>query len=521
MTWLVPLIVLVPLIGAALALTAARAARLQIFIAQATLVLALAVSVGLLVAVTTSGEALVVQGGGWLAPFGISLVVDQLSAMLVVVTSIVLLAVMAFSIGQGAADGDDETPVSIFYPTYLVLSAGVYNAFIAGDLFNMYVGFEILLVSSFVLITLGGTTERIKAGVTYIVVSLVSSFIFLGSIALIYGAVGTVNFAEIAVRMAELPQDVQLMLHMPLLIAFAIKAALFPLSFWLPDSYPSAPAPVTAVFAGLLTKVGVYAILRTETLLFWDNDISVLLMVIALLTMIVGILGAVAQAGIRRMLSFTLVSHIGYMIFGVALGTEFGYAATVFYIVHHIIVQTALFLVTGLIERIAGSSSLTHLGGMLKRAPFVAVLFFIPMLNLGGIPPFSGFIGKVGLFTAGAAQGSVLSYVLIGAGAVTSLLTLYALIRVWNLGFWRTQEQVVDFSSPMTERISDTPESAVVTETKSSSRLMTIATTTMVAVSVAITVFAGPIYEWSETAAFDLFPAEYISSVSNGEVLKP
>ena len=158
---------------------------------------------------------------------------------------------------------------------------------------------------------------------------------------------------------------------------------------------------------------------------------------------------------------------------------------------------------------------------MLKRAPFVAVLFFIPMLNLGGIPPVSGFIGQVGLFTARAAQGRVLRYVLIGAGAVTSLLTLYALIRVWNLGFWRTQEQVVDFSSPMTERISDTPESAVVTETKSSSRLMTIATTTMVAVSVAITVFAGPIYEWSETAAFDLFPAEYISSVSNGEVLKP
>jgi multicomponent Na+:H+ antiporter subunit D len=161
--------------------------------------------------------------------------------------------VLLFSIGQGAADGIEETPISIFNPTYLILAAGIFDAFIAGDLFNLYVSFEILLVASYVLITVGGTELRIRAGITYIVVSLVSSVIFLAAIAMIYGATGTVNIAQLSARLAELPTDVQLILHVMLLVAFGIKAAVFPLSFWLPDSYPTAPAPVTAVFAGLLT----------------------------------------------------------------------------------------------------------------------------------------------------------------------------------------------------------------------------------------------------------------------------
>ncbi|MGO1544135.1 MAG: Na+/H+ antiporter subunit D [Gulosibacter sp.] len=527
MSWLVPLIVLVPLLGAAITLTAARRQRLQIILASVTMILALAISIALVLVVHQSGEVLVMQVGGWGAPFGISLVVDRLSALLVLVTSIVLIAVMAFSIGQGAADGDEETPVSIFYPTYLVLAAGVYNAFIAGDLFNLYVGFEILLVASFVLITLGGTASRIRAGVTYVVVSLVSSFLFLASIAMVYAAVGTVNMAEISIRMPEVAENVQLLIHLMLLVAFGIKAALFPLSFWLPDSYPSAPAPVTAVFAGLLTKVGVYAILRTESLIFASNDISILLIVVAMLTMVIGILGAVAQASIRRMLSFTLVSHIGYMIFGIALGTEAGWAATVYYILHHILVQTALFLVTGLIERVAGTSSLTHLGGMLKRAPFVAVLFFVPLLNLGGIPPFSGFLGKLMLFVAGA-EGTTLDlpqylvWIAIGVGALTSLLTLYALIRVWNLGFWRGQNEVEEFDSQLTRHLELTPEADVITEQKTNSTIMNIATASMVTITVLMTVFAGPIFEIADAASENLMvPEQYINSVDGEEGIKP
>ena len=527
MNQLVPVLVLAPLLGAAVALTVGRNQRLQIAIASVTMLVSLGIAVALLAAVHLGDSALGVVVGGWAAPFGIALVVDRLSALMVVVSSVVLIAVMAFSIGQGAADGDDETPVSIFYPTYLVLAAGVYNAFIAGDLFNLYVGFEILLVASFVLITLGGTAARIRAGVTYIIVSLVSSILFLVAIGLIFAATGTVNMAEVSVRIADVDPAVQLMLHLLLLVAFGIKAALFPLSFWLPDSYPSAPAPVTAVFAGLLTKVGVYAILRTESLIFAAHDVSILLVSVAMATMLFGILGAVAQAGIRRMLSFTLVSHIGYMVFGIALGTELGWAATVYYIVHHILVQATLFLVTGLIERVAGTSTLTRLGGMLKRAPAVAVLFFIPMLNLGGIPPFSGFIGKLALFVAGA-EGTTLQvpqplvWVAIGVGAATSLLTLYALIRVWNLGFWRTQDEVEEFTSPMVEQLEEEPGGEVVKEQRANSALMTGATTALVAVTVLLTVFAGPIFDIADAAGANLKdPGSYIELVRSGAGEKP
>src|SRR5215204_3566163 len=319
MSALVPLLVTLPLLGAAIALIAGRHRRTQVAVSIITLSLVLAIAAVLLVVVDAGGQPIVVSVGGWPIPFGIVLYVDRLAALLVVVSSIVLLAVLLFSVGQGAADGDDETPVSIFHPSYLILAAGVFNAFIAGDLFNLYVGFEILLVASYVLITLGSTESRIRTGVVYIVVSLVSSILFLAAIAVIYGALGTVNMAQIADRMTELPQDTQTVLHLLLLLAFSIKAAVFPLSFWLPDSYPTAPAPVTAVFAGLLTKVGVYAIIRTETELFLYNDVNLLLLIVALATMVIGILGAVAQDDIKRLLSFTLVSHIGFMVFGVAL----------------------------------------------------------------------------------------------------------------------------------------------------------------------------------------------------------
>jgi multicomponent Na+:H+ antiporter subunit D len=398
-----------------------------------------------------------------------------------------------------------------------VLGAGVCAAFIAGDLFNLYVGFEILLVASYVLITLGGTGPRIRAGVTYVVVSLVSSILFLASIGLVYAATGTVNIAQLTLRIAELPSNVQLLLNLALLIAFGIKAAIFPLAFWLPDSYPTAPAPVTAVFAGLLTKVGVYAIIRSQTQLFPESNIDQVLLVIAALTLIVGILGAISQLDIKRLLSFTLISHIGYLMFGIAMATDLGYAATIFYIAHHIIVQTTLFLAVGLLERHGGTTSLTSLGGMLRAAPVVAVLFFIPMLNLGGIPPFSGFIGKLGLFTAAADLASPGAYWLMGVGALVSLLTLYALARAWSLAFWRTKSAATEGANgpvPRTaegqmlqgrendllERLHDAPETAPLKAQRDTPALMVAATTGMVAVSVLLTVFAGPLYDFASRA---------------------
>jgi multicomponent Na+:H+ antiporter subunit D len=494
MTGLIPLLVTLPLLGAAVALIFGHHRRAQILVSIVTLTSVLVISAILLAA--TGDGPLAVSIGGWPIPFGIVLYVDRLAALLVLVSSIVLLGVLLFSVGQGAADRDEDTPVSIFHPTYLILAAGIFDAFIAGDLFNLYVGFEILLVASYVLITLGATESRIRAGVVYIVVSLVSSILFLAAIAMIYGAVGTVNMAQLAERVAALPQNVQLVLHLMLLLAFAIKAAVFPLSFWLPDSYPTAPAPVTAVFAGLLTKVGVYAIIRLETQVFPDSSVNTLLLVVGGLTMIVGVLGALAQAELKRILSFTLVSHVGYMIFGLAIATPLAMGATIYYMVHHIVVQTTLFLVVGLIERRAGSTSILRVRGLMRAAPVIAVLYLIAALNLGGIPPFSGFLGKFALFDAAAQVGTPLLIVLIVAGVVTSLLTLYALMRAWNLSFWR-EEDSGQADSETEERIAylgDAPAAGVQTRQRVIPRVMTAATAGMVGVTLALTVFAGPIF---------------------------
>ena len=527
---LIPLVVLIPLGSAALALALPGRRRAQQLITVLALVAVVALSGAFMWIVDQQGT-LVMQVGGWAAPFGISLVVDRLSALMLTVSAVVLLGVLLFSLGQGLADGDDETPVSIYYPTYLVLGAGVCNAFIAGDLFNLYVGFEILLVASYVLITLGGTGPRIRAGVTYVVVSLVSSILFLVSIGLVYAATGTVNIAQLTLRVAELPSNVQLLLNLALLIAFGIKAAIFPLAFWLPDSYPTAPAPVTAVFAGLLTKVGVYAIIRAQTQIFPHSSVDQLLLVIAALTLLVGILGAVSQLDIKRLLSFTLISHIGYLIFGIGMATSAGYAATIFYVAHHIIVQTTLFLAVGLIERHGGTTSLTSLGGMLRAAPVVAVLFFIPMLNLGGIPPFSGFIGKLGLFTAAAELGTPGAYWLMGVGALVSLLTLYALARAWSLAFWRTRAAALGGANApvpntpeglmlqgrevaLIEQLHDAPDAMPLQEQRETPTLMIAATAGMVAVSVLLTIAAGPLYSYATRAGERLAaPEQFVAAV--------
>ncbi|HEY6801643.1 MAG TPA: Na+/H+ antiporter subunit D [Agromyces sp.] len=518
---LVPLVVLLPLIGAASSLVLGRYRRAQIGVGISVLAAVAVIAAVLLATVDASGP-IAVTVGGWEAPFGIVLVVDRLSAIMLLISAIVLLVVLVYAVGQGVADRHRETPVSIFHPSYLILSAGVFNAFIAGDLFNLYVGFEILLSASYVLLTLGGTGERIRAGVTYIIVSLVSSLFFLSAIALIYGAAGTVNIAQLSVRLAELPDGVQLILHLLLLIAFGIKAAVFPLSFWLPDAYPTAPAPVTAVFAGLLTKVGVYAIIRTETVIFADSDLTVLLMVIGGLTMLIGILGALTQADIKRLLSFTLVSHIGYMIFGIGLATQLGMAATIYYVVHHITVQTTLFLTTGLIERFGGSTSITRIAGLLKASPLLAVLFFVPALNLGGIPPFSGFLGKTGLFLAGAddanatdAAGDVwLIWIVIAAGALTSLITLYALTRFWNMAFWRGRSELEGYESVLLGSVQEAPGGDTITATRTTPVLMVVATTALAVVTLCLTFFAGPIFDLASRAADGLTdPSVYVSIV--------
>jgi multicomponent Na+:H+ antiporter subunit D len=561
---LAPLPVLLPLLGAAGALLVSGHPTYQRTLSTTVLTAVLVVSLVLLFVADAEGAS-AVSVGGWPVPLGIVLVVDRLSALMLVVASTVALGVLVFAVGQGAADGSEETPLSIFHPTFLVLVAGVSNAFLAGDLFNLYVGFEILLMASYVLLTLGGTAARIRGGITYIVVSLTSSLVFLAAIGLVYAATGTVNMAQLAVRLGELPEGIQVLLQSMLLIAFGIKAAVFPLSAWLPDSYPTAPAPVTAVFAGLLTKVGVYAIIRTQTLLFPGGALDDLLLWAALATMLVGILGAVAQSDLRRMLSFTLVSHIGYMVFGIALGTAAGLAGAIFYVAHHIAIQTTLFLVAGLVERQGGTTSIDKLGGLARRSPLLAVLFFVPAMNLAGIPPLSGFIGKLGLLEAGVADGSPLALTLVAGGVVTSLLTLLAVARVWTRAFWRSPNQspaeetaaaaaaasvqrhrpasadgagspdgTASPDGPARTALQDAwrrhtavataaepglpPAAGAVRALRPLPRTMVGATAALVALTVALTGLAGPLYGLADRAATDLLErTPYILAVFGAE----
>lgn len=305
MEWnfLVALPVALPILGAGLSLAFARLRRLQGIISASVLSCVLVVA-AVLVWMASRGPV-VLDIGNWASPVGIALVADRLSAIMLLTSVTVTLVVLLYSLAQGAADGEEAAPIAVYHPAFLLLSAGVSNAFLSGDLFNIYVGFELLLMASFVLITLGGTRDRIRSGTVYIVVSLISSVVLVIAIAFVYSATGTVNLAQLALRLPEVDPGVRLAIQTLLLVGFGIKAAVFPLSAWLPDSYPTAPAPVTAVFAGLLTKVGVYTMIRTQTLLFPSNRLDDILGIVAVATMIMGILGAVAQQDIKRLLSFT------------------------------------------------------------------------------------------------------------------------------------------------------------------------------------------------------------------------
>jgi multicomponent Na+:H+ antiporter subunit D len=334
---------------------------------------------------------------------------------------------------------------------------------------------------------------------TYVVINVVASTMLLTTVGLIYGATGTVNMADLSTKFAELPESTQTVLGLLLLAVFASKAAVFPFFSWLPDSYPAAPVAVTAVFAGLLTKVGVYAIIRTQTLLFPpEAQQGSFLLVLAGLTMVVGVLGALAQDDLRRMLSFHIVSHIGYMIFGLALFTLAGIAGAVFYVVHHIVVKTALFLVAGLVERRAGSDRLSRIGGLVRSAPMIAVLFALPALSIAGLPPFSGFVGKFALVGSGIESDE---WAIVAVSLLVSLLTMYVMVRIWSGVFWGEPED------PAIAAWIESDDSAV-------PRLMTGSASAVVALSVALMIFAGPLYDYSKRTAEDLLaPDRYVTAV--------
>ena len=493
MNALVSLPIILPLLAAALSIALGRWRWAQRLVGVVTLSAVNVISIVLLVRVDADG-IVAVQSGAWRAPIGISLVADRFATIMLAVAALMLLAVLVYAIGQ---PGAENVHVG-FHPVYLVLASGVSASFLSGDLFNLFVAFEVMLTASYVLITLGGRADQVRTGMTYVVISLLASMLFLISLAFVYAATGTVNMAHLSVRLTDVPSGVRSALAVLLIVVFGVKAAVFPLYFWLPDSYPTAPTPVTAVFAGLLTKVGVYALIRTQTLLFApETRPGTLLLVIAGATMVVGVLGAIAQDDIKRILSFHIVSQIGYMVMGLGLFTLVGLAGTVFYIVHHIVVKTTLFLSAGLVELRVGSGRLARIGGLAHVAPLLGVLFLVPALSLAGIPPFSGFVAKLALVEAGVGAGQ---YIVVGVSLVVSLLTLFSMMKIWTNAFWGEPE--VDAERP----VYDGPHAGP--------RLMVAATAVLAVVSIAVAAAAGPLFELSERAAVDLIdPSAYRRAV--------
>ncbi len=487
MSWLLPAVVAVPILAAGFTILVGRRLVLQRITAVAGVGFVLTAAIALLVQADASGPA-VAQIGGWPAPIGITLIADRFAAIMLTVSAAMLAAVLVYAMAQLGRDAVDWW----FHAKYLILTSGVALSIMTGDLFNLFVGFEIMLIASYVLLTVKTGSNEIRATMSYVVINLVASALFLVVVAFIYTTTGTINLADLSVRIQEIDPGVRSALGLLMLVVFGIKAAIFPLFMWLPDSYPTAPTPVTAIFAGLLTKVGVFVIIRTQTLLFSQEGPSTLLLFIAGATMAVGVLGAIAQNDVKRILSFHIVSQIGYMIMGLGLLSVAGLAAAILFITHQIVVKTGLFLVGGLVEAEHGTGALDRIGGVLHRRPVIAALFLPLALSLAGIPPFSGFVAKLALIQEGV---SLDRWVIVAVSLAASLLTLFSMTKIWGGVFWGE-------SSPAERR---------------SARTMTLATGAVVAMSLAVALFAGPITDLATRAAADLVdPSTYAGFVLGG-----
>jgi multicomponent Na+:H+ antiporter subunit D len=447
MSWLLTLPIMLPFVTAILAFTLRTRGSAARWISVGGCAVLLAISIALLVQVLRHG-VIAGQMGGWPAPFGITLVADLLSAVMVLITAITGLAVAVYA----TSDIDERREALGYHALFQILLAGVCGAFVTGDLFNLYVWFEVMLIASFGLLVLGGGKAQLDGGIKYVALNLVSTVLFLSGIGMLYGVTGTLNMADLHSAVSRVEnQGLVTVIAALFIVAFGIKSAMFPLFFWLPASYHTPPVAVSAVFAGLLTKVGVYALIRMFTLVFtldtgYTHD---LLLVIAALTMITGVLGAAAQNEFRKILSFHIVSQIGYMVLGLALFTPLAIAGAVFYLVHHIIVKANLFLVSGVAKRLTGSFDLSAMGGLYKSSPVLAIIFLIPAFSLAGFPPLSGFWAKFLLVKASLDIGA---YVIAATALVVGLLTVFSMTKIWAEVFWKPSPSVAAPNLGMLDR---------------------------------------------------------------------
>lgn len=388
------------------------------------------------------GSILTMNAANWEAPFGIVFVADMLSTSLVLLTAIAALAVSIFSaVGVGKS-----RMLYGYFPIFHFLIMGLNGAFLTGDIFNLYVWFEVIIIASFVLLTLGGRKAQLEGAVKYMALNILASTFFLTGIGILYGITGTLNMADLSLKV-PLVQDQSIvnLTAMFFIIGFGIKSAIFPLYFWLPSSYHTPPSAVAATFGGLLTKVGLYALFRVFTLIFIPNDfIKTVFIVLAIMTILTGAFGAVIRNNMRRLFSYLIVCHIGFIVGGLAMYTKAAFMGAIFYLIHDIMVKTNLFLISGLIRQLRGTMNMSKLGGLYAAYPKISLLIAIVLFSLVGIPPLSGFWPKIYLFQAAFAEGH---YVFTGSLILASFITLFVIAKLWSEVFWKE----VDAENPVTD----------------------------------------------------------------------
>lgn len=492
MSWLPVVVWLVPgIVGLSLWLMP-RGSTWRMAAARISALAQLALSLALLRA-TATGEILVQAFGNWQAPFGIVFAADRLSGLFVLLQSL-LLAITVWVL-RPAAHG--RRTVERALPLLFLLSFGLNEAFLTGDLFNLFVAFEVVLLASYLLIQVPGSERSLRAALPNVAVNLLASLFFFTAVGLLYGQYGTVNLADLALRLTGGPTaGLTIVACGMLTVAFGIKAGLVPILFWLPATYPTFSGPIAALFAGMMTKLGVFALLRTVPLLMTSTPIPAILVAVGVGSALLGVLAALSEYELRRLLGFHIVSQVGYMVLGLGLLTAGAVAAAVFYLTHHILVKAALFLVADELERRSGTRDLRSMLPARAGAGGLSLIFLLAALSLAGLPPLSGFFAKVGLFRATL---DVESWWVLAALAIASFFTLVSMLKIWRLAFHGERS----LYEP-TER-----------------RPGLVPVWLLVGASILLAVVAGPVYEFAEATAGQLLDARSYSRAVLSETVVP
>ncbi|MCW4359833.1 Na+/H+ antiporter subunit D [Bacillus altitudinis] len=434
---LVILPILIPLLAATLLIFMNKNTMLSRGFSVFASLLAIICNVYLVQTIFTNGIQTLYLGG-WKAPFGIALVADQFAALLVLTASIVGLVTVLFSfqtIGK-------ERERLFYYSGVQFLLAGVSGAFLTGDIFNLFVFFELLLMASYMLIVLGGSKPQLRESLKYIVFNIISSALFIVGVACLYAVTGTLNMADLSVKIAESGQTGLItVIAILFLIVFGLKAGVFPLYFWLPGSYHAPPAAISALFGALLTKVGLYAIARVFTLIFiHDTGFTHTIMAwLAALTVIFGVIGSIAYSDVQKIVIYNIVTAVGVILFGIAANTPASLQGAIYYLIHDMVIKGALFMLAGALFVYAGTNHLKKMGGLIQSQPLLGWMFFISALSLAGIPPLSGFVGKLKIVEGGFSAGYMTFSILV---LLSSLLVLYSVMRIFMLAFWGEEQDM-------------------------------------------------------------------------------